>query len=121
MLPEATSQANATTNTFESQNERVVKLLMLEDNPADAYFIERTLKESGCEFISKRVESEAGFQEALESFRPHAVLSDFHLPGFDAFSALAFVREKSPDIPFLIISGVRKRPFRFFSAGRAIT
>ena len=45
------------------------------------------------------------FEKELSEFRPHVILADFSLPGFDGFEALAIARERCPEIPFLFVSG----------------
>jgi two-component system, sensor histidine kinase and response regulator len=82
-----------------------LRILLLEDNPADAELNERTLRKAGIDFASRRVEHEAEFVAALETFRPDLVLADYHLPGFDGGRALALVRARDPDLPFIFVSG----------------
>src|SRR6185369_13078375 len=45
------------------------------------------------------------FGAALERGEVDLVLADFALPTFDGMSALAIVREKHPDLPFVFVSG----------------
>src|SRR5205823_2381032 len=45
------------------------------------------------------------FVAALERKRFDLILSDFALPTFDGFSALAIARELAPDLPFIFVSG----------------
>ena len=51
------------------------------------------------------METEDALREALEDFAPTIVLSDFSLPQFDGLSALQIVREHTPDMPFIFVSG----------------
>src|SRR5690606_27677750 len=53
----------------------------------------------------KRVDTEEDLKRALLETRPDLVLSDFTLPAFDGISALEVVRELTPDIPFIFLSG----------------
>lgn len=78
---------------------------MLEDVPSDAELELRTIRQAGIEFESRRAESRNEFLGLLAEFKPHVVLSDFSLPGFDGLSALKLVREKYPDLPFIFVSG----------------
>jgi len=82
-----------------------LRILLLEDSPADAELNERSLRKAGIDFASRRVEHEADFVAALETFRPDLVLADYHLPGFDGGRALALVRARDPDLPFIFVSG----------------
>ncbi|MCI0394527.1 MAG: PAS domain S-box protein [Chloroflexi bacterium] len=81
-----------------------LRILMLEDVPTDAELAERMLRKNGLVFTAQRVESEAAFVRALESFAPHLILADYSLPSFDGLSALTIARRKRPDVPFILIS-----------------
>lgn len=83
-----------------------LRILLLEDNPADAALNERVLRKEGIPFESLRVETAPDFLAALETFQADIILADYHLPGFDGFKALAMVREKDSNLPFIFVSGV---------------
>lgn len=78
---------------------------MLEDEAHDAELVLRTMRKSGLEFDSVRVESEARFRQALLEFAPDVILSDFSMPLFDGMSALRIAREMVPAVPFIFVSG----------------
>jgi len=82
-----------------------IKILILEDNAADADLLVRHLTKSGLSFVSKIVESRKSFEDALENFLPDIILSDYSLPSFDAVSAFKIIKDKNFNIPFIIISG----------------
>ncbi|MDO8786617.1 MAG: PAS domain S-box protein [Sulfuritalea sp.] len=82
-----------------------LKILMLEDEPADAELSSRALRKAGIGFSSVRVDTRNGFVAALEEFRPDIILADFHLPTFDGMSALAIAVAQAPDVPFIFVSG----------------
>jgi CheY-like chemotaxis protein len=71
-----------------------IKILIVEDSETDADLIVRYLKKSGMLFISKVVESRKAFEQALDTFCPDIVLSDYSLPAFDAISAFTLTKEK---------------------------
>lgn len=87
------------------QIKKDIKVLLLEDNTADADLIVRHLTKSGLSFSSKIVESRRSFEEALDVFCPDIILSDYSLPAFDAVSAFKLIKERELNIPFIIISG----------------
>src|SRR3990167_179127 len=72
-------------------------VLILEDNLADAELIERELRKGSLQFISKRVETKAGFLAGINEFAPNLILADYNLPFFDGLSALEIAWEQSPD------------------------
>ena len=87
------------------QIKKDIKVLLLEDNTTDADLIVRHLTKSGLSFSSKTVESRKAFEEALDTFCPDIILSDYSLPAFDAGSAYKIIKDRELNIPFIIISG----------------
>ncbi|QOG01290.1 ATP-binding protein [Flavobacterium sp. MDT1-60] len=87
------------------QIKKDIKVLLLEDNTADADLIIRHLTKSGLSFSSKIVESRKVFEESLDTFCPDIILSDYSLPAFDAVSAFNIIKERALKIPFILISG----------------
>ncbi len=85
--------------------EKLLKILIVEDEPTDAELVERELRKDKIAFTSKCVETEKAFLNALKDFKPDIILSDYKLPTFDGLSALLIRNEKYPDIPFIIVSG----------------
>ena len=82
-----------------------LRLLLLEDSPADAELNERELRKAGLAFVALRVDREATLRAALDAFAPDLILADYHLPGFDGLRALAICREHSPATPFIFVTG----------------
>jgi len=82
-----------------------IRILIVEDLPTDAELgmreVSRVLPQS--EF--RVVETRDTFLEALESFHPDLILSDFRMPQFDGLSALKLAKEIAPDTPFIIVTG----------------
>jgi len=60
-----------------------LRILMLDDNAADAASIKRELKKAGISFESLRVSSRPEYEESLNEFVPGLILSDYWLPSFD--------------------------------------
>jgi PAS domain S-box-containing protein len=86
-------------------SKRKLRILMLEDESRDAQLVEHTLKEGGFDFSFKRVETEDAFIRELEQFQPSVILSDHGLPEFDGFTALSLAQTRSPDTPFIFVTG----------------
>ncbi|MBI4567793.1 MAG: response regulator [Planctomycetes bacterium] len=82
-----------------------LRVLILEDNPDDALLLVRELQREYQPLVHRRVESAAELEAALPVERWDVVLSDFSMPGFSAPEALAIVRDRGPEVPFIIISG----------------
>lgn len=81
------------------------RILHIEDLPSDAYLVRREIKKTFAEFDIRLVEEKEEFENALADFQPHIVISDFSLPGFDWHTALMITRERSPQTPFIVVTG----------------
>jgi len=88
-----------------------LKILMLEDEPADAELAAQALRKAGIDFSFKRVDEKNAFVVALEEFHPDIVLADYRLPAFDGLEALAIAVERVPDVPFVFVSGAMGEEF----------
>lgn len=82
-----------------------LKILHLEDDPLDSETVRTLLKRDGLAVEIERVETMAGFQEALEGSDYALVLCDHTIPGLDAPEVLRWAREKHPEVPFIFVSG----------------
>ncbi len=82
-----------------------LRILLVEDSPEDAELMSEQMLDAGLEARFERVESEAELRQALAAFQPDIVLSDLSMPGFSGDDALRIVRETSPEIPFIFVSG----------------
>jgi signal transduction histidine kinase len=81
-----------------------LKILQVEDSADDAELVARELRRGGLDFEIQRVHAEDAFIEAL-SVEPELVLSDFALPQFDGLTALGLLKQRYPDVPFILVSG----------------
>jgi DNA-binding NtrC family response regulator len=81
----------------------VLRILYLEDVPADAAKLDYELLRSGLHFRSRRVDSRDDFLRELEQ-PPDVILSDHGLPTFDGIEALGIVQERCPDVPFIFVT-----------------
>lgn len=81
------------------------KILILEDNKADAELIQRELIKTGKTIVFKVIETREDFEFSLEDFKPDLILSDYQLPAYDGLTAFYHKQKKSPEIPFILISG----------------
>lgn len=82
-----------------------LRILLVEDNPDDAFLIQRQLRSAGFELDLRRVDSPDSFRSALFDRTWDVILSDYQMPGFSGFAALEILRDSRLDIPFLLVSG----------------
>src|SRR5262245_2680237 len=85
--------------------ERDLRILILEDEPADEIFIVHELQRGGLASTSKTADTWENFEAKLTEFKPHLVLSDHKLPGYTGTEALAFARRQFPELPFILVTG----------------
>jgi DNA-binding NtrC family response regulator len=85
--------------------EEPIRILILEDCQTDADLEEYELEEAGIAFTSKRVMTEKDYIEALLTFSPHLILSDYDLPQYTGAHALAEAKRQCPDTPFILVTG----------------
>src|SRR3990172_4190636 len=82
-----------------------VRILIVEDVVGDAELVERELRRAGISCVTRRVEAEAAYCEALRTFAPDLILSDHSLPQFCASDALRIALQESPDTPVIVVTG----------------
>ena len=80
-------------------------LIVIEDSADDYELIVRRVRTAHPQVLALRVESAEALEAALAERSWSAVLSDHRLPGFSSSQALKIVRSRSPDLPFVIVSG----------------
>lgn len=83
---------------------RPLRVLLLEDNPADAELMERELRRAGFAPETRRADSEESFRAQLDPTLD-LVLSDFQIPQFSGLRALEILKESGFEIPFILVSG----------------
>src|SRR4029077_11228095 len=98
LRPEASGNAETAMN-------RLLRLLYLEDDIADAELARDTLELDGFVCDVSRVETESGFRAALQHCGVDVILADDALPSFDGLSALKITLGQRPDLPFIFVSG----------------
>lgn len=82
-----------------------LKLLILEDVLPDMELTVWHLTEAGYQLDVTHADTELAFSEALQKDTFDIIISDFKLPGFDAFGALEIWRKTCPEVPFICVSG----------------
>src|SRR5579859_3584100 len=82
-----------------------LQVLLVEDSEDDALLLDRELRQAGKAARIERVCSAAGLRAALDERAWDVVLSDYNLPGFSGADALALLRERGLDTPFIFVSG----------------
>lgn len=84
--------------------DRPLKILHLEDLPADAEMVDRVLRKAKLWFEKKVVIDRPDFLKALRDFQPDIILSDHSLPAFNSLEALKITREEGLHAPFILVT-----------------
>lgn len=82
-----------------------LNILVLEDSLLDMELIRELLTDAGYTLELTHVVNEAEYTEKLNQNCYDIILSDFNLPGFDAFGALEISKKLCPEVPFICVSG----------------
>jgi PAS domain S-box-containing protein len=98
-----------------------LRILILEDNPLDAELEERALREGELIFTSKIVDTKETFLRALDEFNPDVILAKYDLSTLDGIQALEIVKKKSPDVPFILVSGRVGEEFAIETLKKGVT
>lgn len=81
-----------------------LRVLHLEDDPADAQLVQHELEKVGFAPAVTVVADESEYTAALAA-SPDLILCDWNLPAFGAMQALEIATERCPDVPLVIVSG----------------
>ncbi len=81
-----------------------LRILLVEDSPADAERVAALIREAGMLASFERVQDEVQLQAALSTFQPDIVLAELDTGDFAGFRALDVVRQAQPELPFLFLS-----------------
>src|SRR6185437_4275867 len=81
-----------------------LKILHLEDLPADAEMVERVLRKANFQFEKKVEVDRHDFVRALRDFHPDIILSDHSLPAFNSLEALRITREEGISAPLILVT-----------------
>ena len=82
-----------------------LRILHLEDNPADALLVCDQFAQDELAAEVRNVSRREEFVQALEEGPWDLVLADYRLPDFNGMEALKLVRKKFPFLPFILMSG----------------
>ena len=82
-----------------------LRVLIAEDSEDDALLLVRELKRGGYDPTYERVATAAAMAAALDRQTWDLVIADHSMPHFSGSEALALVRERGLDVPFICVSG----------------
>ncbi|MDJ0705300.1 MAG: EAL domain-containing protein [Leptolyngbyaceae cyanobacterium MO_188.B28] len=83
-----------------------LNVLIVEDSEDDALLVLRELRRGDFTLVWERVQTAESLRAILTTYPWNVIISDYHLPGFDAPAALEIIQQSQLDIPFIVVSGV---------------
>jgi len=84
---------------------KLIKILMLEDNPSDAALILRELRKAWQKVSYQRVYSGIDMKKLLFAEDWDLIISDYSMPQFTGVDGLEILKESGLDLPFIMVSG----------------
>jgi two-component system, cell cycle sensor histidine kinase and response regulator CckA len=81
------------------------RILLLEDNSADAKLSLRELARAGFKIDSEVVATSADFTRTIQSNKYDLILADYRLPEWTGLDALRWLRNAGIDTPFILVTG----------------
>src|SRR6266700_2725322 len=82
-----------------------LRVLLVEDNPADIELVSRELRRGGFDLTMDVVETEEEFTAQVRSNSYQVVLADYNLPQWRGLEALNVLRNEKLDVPLILVSG----------------
>jgi diguanylate cyclase (GGDEF)-like protein len=82
-----------------------IRVLIVEDSEDDAQLLVRELRRGGYDPTHERVDTPQAMNAALDGGTWDIVFSDYTMPHFSGTAALALLRERGLDLPFIFLSG----------------
>lgn len=82
-----------------------IKLALIEDNTTDSLIIEKVLANKEYSFELTTFSNLQEFKSGWKSEEIDLVISDHQMPGASSFDVVTYIRERSSDIPIIILSG----------------
>ncbi|MCW3091502.1 MAG: domain S-box protein [Ferruginibacter sp.] len=83
-----------------------IKILIAEHNVHDLETLHRELKRGGLNYISKAVQNEVDYTNALREFVPDIILSDYSLPCLNGTTTFSIREKLAQDTPFILVSAI---------------
>lgn len=83
----------------------LIHILIVEDIDTDFGLAAHEIRKAVPNCVFRQEETRDGFLDALATFHPNIILSDYSLPNFDGMAALQLAHEHLPLVPVIIWTG----------------
>jgi PAS domain S-box-containing protein len=83
----------------------ILKILFVEDSKNDAELVAHEIEKNNIKFSKLVVENKQDYLDALKTFDPDIIISDYSLPHLNGMSALLLRNELASFTPFVLVTG----------------
>lgn len=83
-----------------------LRLLLIDDAEDEADRVAHALTQASYDVVWERVDTPEALLAALEGQRRDLVIADYTMRHFSGTAALTLVRDRDPDLPFIVVSGI---------------
>ena len=83
----------------------VIRVLHIDDSVADRELVRDALEEEVGGFAVAQAGSRAELEAQLAQGEYDVIVSDFNILGFDGLDVIDMVRERSPELPVILVTG----------------
>ena len=95
-----------TPNPVSEIEQRALRILFLEDDPYDFEISLVELRRANLEVLPDVVKTRGEFLERLSAKSYDLIVADYRLGGWTGMDALALMKEKGKNLPFILVTGV---------------
>jgi CheY-like chemotaxis protein len=82
-----------------------LRVLLLEDSPADVELITLALQQNGFSVLADVAQTPQEFLERIGNSSYDMILADYNLPEWRGMEALVLMREQGLEIPLILVTG----------------
>ncbi len=82
-----------------------MRLLLVEDNPADVELVLLALRKDGFDVSNDVVQTAEEFTLRIQATAYDLILADYNLPQWSGMEALALLRRENLDVPLIVVTG----------------
>ena len=98
-----------------------LRVLAVEDVEDDVLLLAREIRRAGYDPVIERVDTAEAMGSALARGNWDVVIADHALPQFNGLAALALLKQRDLDLPFILVSGAIDEVTRSSRCARALT
>jgi len=90
---------------YSGQSPAKLRVLMVEDDPADAELALQALRGGGFDVVADVAQTEDEFVSRVRSNAYEVILADYSLPCWNGMASVVVLRQEGIDIPVIVVSG----------------